>query len=441
MKLAVNDLVQAQLGHRVPAFTSEHPRWARILGQLVPMRFQVVVGLAATLLLPILFVRGPSALADWKTYADPGVAGNVMAFLLGFYVFRRVAAFPGVQATSPIIPAFATAYGLTAIFYFALRLTYHVVEFAVSFLIAVFFFYMICFVMRRVRRIGMTVVSGGRAELLLELTSVDWHLVDTPDQADLVMPIVVDLSADLSDDWERYIANCALEGRPVYNFKQLHESMTGRTQVAHISENSFGVLAPNEIWGSAKRYVDVLAAATALVAGCWFMLILALLIRLDSKGPAIFRQKRIGYRGNAFTMYKFRTMRVLTPEQEAGNTHFHDADRITRLGALLRRSRLDELPQLVNILKGDMSWIGPRPEALSLSAQYEANLPFYRYRHVVRPGITGWAQVNQGHVVGIADANYKLQFDFFYIHNFSLWLDLLVVLRTFRVILTGSGAR
>lgn len=115
--------------------------------------------------------------------------------------------------------------------------------------------------------------------------------------------------------------------------------------------------------------------------------------------------------------------------------------RVTRLGGFLRRTRIDELPQIINILRGEMSWIGPRPEALALSRWYEAELPFYHYRHIVRPGITGWAQVNQGHVTALDDALEKLHYDFYYIKNFSPWLDFIVVARTLAIVVTGFGAR
>ena len=115
--------------------------------------------------------------------------------------------------------------------------------------------------------------------------------------------------------------------------------------------------------------------------------------------------------------------------------------RISRIGAFLRRTRIDELPQLFNIIAGEMSLIGPRPEAIDLANWYEKEIPFYSYRHVVRPGITGWAQVNQGHVTELGDIDRKLQYDFFYIKNFSYWLDLLITFRTVLVIFTGFGAR
>jgi lipopolysaccharide/colanic/teichoic acid biosynthesis glycosyltransferase len=115
--------------------------------------------------------------------------------------------------------------------------------------------------------------------------------------------------------------------------------------------------------------------------------------------------------------------------------------RITRVGRFLRRTRIDELPQMLNNLNGHMSWIGPRPEALALSRWYEMEIPFYAYRHIVRPGITGWAQVNQGHVTDLGEIDDKLQYDFYYIKNFSYWLDILIVLKTFRTVFSGHGAK
>jgi lipopolysaccharide/colanic/teichoic acid biosynthesis glycosyltransferase len=116
-------------------------------------------------------------------------------------------------------------------------------------------------------------------------------------------------------------------------------------------------------------------------------------------------------------------------------------DRITRIGSWLRRTRIDELPQIFNILKWEMSWIGPRPEAEVLSLWYAGELPFYRYRHVVKPGISGWAQVNQGHVAEVAEVHRKLQYDFYYIKYFSPWLDLFILFRTMKTMLSGFGAR
>jgi lipopolysaccharide/colanic/teichoic acid biosynthesis glycosyltransferase len=154
----------------------------------------------------------------------------------------------------------------------------------------------------------------------------------------------------------------------------------------------------------------------------------------------LFRQTRMGFRGQPFTMVKFRTMAV---GSETAGQHFTEEDdpRISRLGRILRRYRLDELPQIINIFRGEMSWIGPRPEAMPLSDWYESQIPFYSYRHIVRPGITGWAQVNQGNVAMIKAATTKLHYDFYYIKHFSPWIELLIAARTVRIVLTGFGSR
>ncbi len=166
--------------------------------------------------------------------------------------------------------------------------------------------------------------------------------------------------------------------------------------------------------------------------------IAAVFIKLDSKGPVFFVQDRVGYRGRIFRAYKLRTMK---PEI-AGAHYTEDNDkRITRVGKVLRKYRIDELPQIINVLKGDMSWIGPRPEAVPLSEWYERELAFYSYRHIVRPGITGWAQVRQGNVARPDTVQYKLHYDFYYIKNFSPWLDFVIVAMTVRTILTGFGSR
>ena len=193
-----------------------------------------------------------------------------------------------------------------------------------------------------------------------------------------------------------------------------------------------------------KHIGDWLAAILALPIVLPILLLCGLAIKLDSPGPMLFRQRRVGYQGRSFIVYKLRTMTVggcgVSGDRDAAMTKSNDS-RVTRIGRFLRKSRLDELPQLINVLKGQMSWIGPRPEAEVLGKWYEQEIPFYRYRHIVRPGITGWAQVNQGHVADVGDVKTKLNYDFYYIKNFSPWLDLLIVVRTLRTMITGYGAR
>ena len=190
-----------------------------------------------------------------------------------------------------------------------------------------------------------------------------------------------------------------------------------------------------------NRALDVTIAGTALVASSPLLAAGALAVKLQDGGPVLYRQQRVGEHGRRFTMLKFRSM-VDDAERDGLAVWACENDpRITRVGRVLRRLRIDELPQILNILKFEMSWIGPRPEAMVLSHWYTDDIPFYRYRHVVKPGITGWAQINQGHVAGVDQVLEKLHYDFYYIKYFSPWLDVLIVFRTIKTMLTGWGAR
>jgi lipopolysaccharide/colanic/teichoic acid biosynthesis glycosyltransferase len=197
---------------------------------------------------------------------------------------------------------------------------------------------------------------------------------------------------------------------------------------------------PSLLYLRLKRLIDLFVAivvAPLFLAG---IAVAAIAIKLDDGGPVFFIQSRIGYRGEPFEVLKLRTMTVGADRMGAKFTADNDP-RITRVGRILRKFRIDELPQFINVMAGDMSWIGPRPEAVELADWYESKVPFYAYRHVVRPGITGWAQVNQGNVAEVEAATYKLHYDFYYIKHFSPWLDVLITAKTIRTMLTGFGSK
>lgn len=299
---------------------------------------------------------------------------------------------------------------------------------------------------REVLRIGL--VPQSATLVLTEVGRIDWRVLNGPDApVDDLDAIAVDLWSDVSDEWERKLASFALAGLPVYHSKHLWESLTGKVEIEMLSENNFGTLSPLYAYMAVKQYLDWALALAALIVLLPFSILIAVLIKLDSPGPIFFIQTRIGYRGKPFRVFKFRTM-MAVPAQSANDLDARDAamtkdddQRITRVGKFLRHSRIDELPQILNVLRGEMSWIGPRPEAEVLSRWYEHEIPFYRYRHIVRPGITGWAQVHQGHVATVYQVREKLHFDFYYIKNFSPWIDIVVVARTIRAIVTGFGSK
>ncbi|MEI9852599.1 MAG: sugar transferase [Sphingomonas sp.] len=370
--------------------------------------------------------------------------------VLALFLFRRVTSFPGTRSFAYILPTYTTSFGIAVLLMFGLRLPYSGAMLTSGYVASMAFGFFATHLTQKLMRRYFYLVPFGNTDIALDASRVEWIVLHTPDvpSHDRHGAIVADLRHDHSAEWERMLAEAAVSGRVVYHTKQLHESLTGRVEIEHLSENSFGSLLPNLAYRKIKRAADIAVSAAALPLLLIPFALIALWIRLDSPGPAIFRQERMGFRSRPFHMLKFRTMHYVEPGAGAGEegeggcnasiTQSHD-HRITRAGRFLRRTRIDELPQLVNVLRGQMSLIGPRPEALALSEWYERELPFYVYRHIVRPGITGWAQVNQGHVAALDDVHIKLHFDFYYIKHFSAWLDLLIMMRTVGTMLTGFG--
>lgn len=370
--------------------------------------------------------------------------GCLLATLGGTWIMRSLGRYPGVEATASIITAFSATFGLLTLVFLLSRIEYSRIMLVGSYVLSLGLFYHLLTRDARHLRMRVGVIAGANGELPEPLWQVEWISLDGPDIAHLNLDAVtVDLRSDLPDMWDRTLADFALIGMPVFHTKHLLESLTGRLELEHLSENSFGTLSPLSAYMSIKRALDWLAALAVGIILSPALILVGLLIKWDSRGAILFKQERMGYRGRPFRVFKFRTMvdvLVGTDDRAAAMTTDQDK-RITRLGGFLRRSRIDELPQLLNVLRGEMSWIGPRPEAMVLSRWYEQEIPFYRYRHIVRPGITGWAQVNQGHVVDVQDVTSKLHYDFYYIKNYGPWIDGLIVARTIKTMLTGFGAK
>ena len=232
-------------------------------------------------------------------------------------------------------------------------------------------------------------------------------------------------------------------GLQVVDGHTLYEEVTGRMSIDLVRPSamifSTGFRRRKVLMGL-KRLVDCLASIIGLILLSPFWSAVALLIRLDSPGPIFYKQTRIGRMGLPYTLWKFRSMR-LGAEENGIQWAAEDDARITRLGRWLRKWRIDELPQLINVLKGEMSLVGPRPERPVFVNELRGTIPYYDLRHTVRPGITGWAQTGFRYGSSIEDAHVKLQYDLYYIKNLSLSLDSRIFLRTIRVVLVGAGAR
>jgi sugar transferase (PEP-CTERM system associated) len=240
------------------------------------------------------------------------------------------------------------------------------------------------------------------------------------------------------------LLTCKLHGVEVEDGTTFYERLSGRVMLENlrpswlIFSQGFTVL---PLTGLVKRLFDMVLATVGLVLGLPLAILIAVLIKLDSYGPVFFTQERVGQYSKLFTLIKFRSM-CIDAEGETGPVFADQYDsRITRIGRFLRVTRLDELPQLLNVLAGDMSFVGPRPERPFFVKQFEKEIPYYNQRLSVKPGVTGWAQVNYSYGANAEDAIEKLQLDLYYIKNMSIWLDLCIILKTLKIVVLGQGAR
>jgi sugar transferase (PEP-CTERM system associated) len=234
-------------------------------------------------------------------------------------------------------------------------------------------------------------------------------------------------------------------GVQVYDFSSFLERETGRVDLDSLNPSwlifSDGFSSGRRISTVAKRLFDVAASGLLLLLTLPLIALTALAVKLESAGPAFFRQRRVGLYGEPFDVIKLRSMRE---DAEVGGKAVwaqKDDPRVTRVGRIIRKLRIDELPQAWSVLKGDMSFVGPRPERPQFVADLEARLPYYAERHVVKPGITGWAQINYPYGASVEDAREKLELDLYYAKNYSPFLDLLILLQTVRVVIWPEGAR
>ncbi|SFT81729.1 exopolysaccharide biosynthesis polyprenyl glycosylphosphotransferase [Halomonas saccharevitans] len=420
-------------------YERRHSRWYEQF--LLGLPFQLLVGLSLVIALPSLERWG---WGFWQVLPDHRVNTIVaigVAFVTIVLCLRRFTRFPGVQVAAYIAPTVSLAFLVVVAILFFAREEYTRQVLFTGYLASLIWFFAGYFIGRRYRRLKIAVVPAGQALKLQPSPRVELRHLSSPEpDGTRYDAIVADLrSESLGAEWEKFLAECTLCRIPVYHVRQMQESISGRVRIDHLSENEFGSLLPSAIYARFKRVFDIVGALLLLPALTPIMLVTAWAIKKDSAGPALFLQQRMGYRGVPFKVFKFRSMYI--DQRGKGFTDGDDDPRITPVGKVIRKYRLDELPQLFNVLKGEMSFIGPRPESMELSEWYERDVPFFRYRHVVRPGISGWAQVEQGYAAEVDGMITKLQYDFFYIKHFSLWLDILIAFKTLRTIFTGYGSR
>lgn len=340
-----------------------------------------------------------------------------------------------------IFPVTLSVYTLAFIFILLFRVDYsrYVISFGI--IISFIWFYVSAILRGPHKKLYISAIGNFKYESIEDHKNIKLNCLSSPyNLADIKGGLVADLHGSLTAEQEKFIADCSINNIPVFHIESIREMVYGRVQVKHLSENAIGTLQPNPLYHSFKRFWESLLILITFPITLPVMLITALLIKLESPGPAMFIQERVGQGGVVFKIYKFRSMTVKCKEAEDKFASQEQA-RITKIGKFIRKVRIDELPQFFNVLKGEMALIGPRPEQESFVKQFEEDIPFYGYRHMVKPGITGWAQTVQGYADDTDSTRVKLSYDLYYIKHLSFWLDANIVFKTIRTMLTGFGAK
>lgn len=408
---------------------------------------QFMIGWLLVCGLPALFLYWDHVvLRDFLVTQQNSILASTVVLLVSLKLLKILTKMPVQNALSLILPIVLMVMTLVGLFLFIFRLPYSVYYLVTSWSLILVFCFVIQWLVRSSQILNIAYVPIGRCLELPKIDGVNWIELDREKIKNTVIydSVVADFSDEnLRGEWEKELANISLSDVPVYHVVQVKETLTGRIAIKHLHENHFGSLLPSPFYVAFKRFIDIVIVLFTAPVVFIICLITAVIIKIESRktgGSVFFVQTRIGKGGKPYRMYKFRSM-IPTSESEGAKMAMQGDMRITPFGHFIRKMRIDELPQFINILKGDMSLIGPRPEQVSFVEQFNENIPFYRYRHIVRPGLSGWAQVMQGYAGNEDETRVKLEYDFYYIKNFSLTLDLLILIKTIQTIFTGFGAR
>ena len=281
----------------------------------------------------------------------------------------------------------------------------------------------------------------------------NFNFLNTKDQEELFskiennyyIGIIVGKDALLDSLLIKKLMVLRLSGMRIFNMQDFFEDVWQKVPIIELKDqwfvtgNGFNLL-HNPVGLKIKRVFDIVFSLMIFIFSIPLMILVSLLIKIMEGGPVIYSQTRTGEKEKKFTLYKFRTMVINAEDNKVQWAQKNDV-RVTKIGKILRKMRIDELPQFWNVLKGDISFIGPRPERPELNYEIEKYVPYYNLRHLLKPGITGWAQVLYPYGASVQDALEKLQYDFYYIKNYSLLLDVSIVLKTIKVVLLGKGGR
>jgi len=399
------------------------------------------------ILLPNLLFAFLSAKTPFQVFTEYKVQTALLFLLLFilFYTAYKIRNFPQVHVGRTLfffLLWYAAGYIVISIIITGkITVLYWLINIALQY-VTVFLWNI---VLKKIQKKTFIVLPGGIADELINSNELPFTItvLNKPDFSEIqqkIDGIVLDTLIQRSSNWVRFISKCQLNGISVYNAEDIYEKATGRVSLMHLSEGILEEFNTNYWYTGFKRAIDIFLILIALPVILPVIALTALAIKLESPGPVIFKQKRIGAKAKEYTMYKFRSMVDMEDKKNAAFAQKEDK-RVTRVGKLIRGNRIDELPQLWNIIKGNMSLIGPRPEQVDFVEQFKESIPYYGYRHMVKPGISGWSQVIRGYTADEESTREKLEYDLYYIKHFSFWLDMIIAVKTIKTIFTGFGAR
>lgn len=396
-----------------------------------------IVGLVPALLAGLWLSFGLDTEA-WTLGQWSNVAAFVGAYIVSWAVVQRFATL--TNSSMVALWALTATAAVVMAGFFATRAYYSLSFLGVAFLVGAAWLVVARHVWSRFIAPTLALVPGGHVEIVESLPGIRCVALRRPAVRWLrVDGLVADLHAHHDDDWARFVSEQRLGGRPVFHCADVYERFAQKVSIVHLREGDLEQLDPPP-YAFFKRAIDLVGAFLGLVFALPILAIAAIAIKLEDRGPVLFTQERVGWRDRPFRMHKLRSMRQ-DAEKDGPQLANEDDSRATKVGRILRRFRIDELPQLVNVLRGEMSIIGPRPEQVHFVRHFEQELPFFGSRHLVKPGITGWAQIRWGYASDLPEVQQKLVHDLYYVKHMSLWLDAYIVAKTVWIVATGFGAR
>lgn len=384
-----------------------------------------------------------------KSELSPSILNSIgacaLAYSLSCYSLFKLSNFPGASTLLNLPSVLLIVIAGSAIIFTSFRLDYSRAVLSIgAVLLPLAIIIQHKLISVKNRNYLYLVTPFGCYESILRNHDNDYKLLNTPDVSLLdpasVKGVIFNQNEKLPSEWQHLLARAANLEIPIYDASQVYESLNGKSPLEYLPEPTSGSLKPHWLYRSTKRILESLLIISSSPLWLPLVLIFAFAIKLESNGPAFFIQRRVGQGGKEFNMIKLRSMCL---DSEANGAQFagEDDPRITRIGKFIRKVRIDEIPQFINVLKGEMALIGPRPEQQAFVKEFEQKIPLYTYRHVVKPGITGWAQVTHGYADDEDSTKEKLAHDFYYVKNLSLWLDIMVIVKTLKTMVSGFGAR